>query len=181
MRLSFIFVCLCVITNLAFADEIPTKIEEFQSNTSVVIIRGFEKIGEIKGKYGSEVSVEAIEIINANTQSKSYGIKIEIEKKGRIEKSNRSFIDEDEIESLVKGISYIEKIKGDVSKLSGFQADYKTKGYLKISTFSTSSGVMAAIQCGNIGAVSAYLQLPVLSNLKELITKAKTKIDSIKG
>ena len=75
---------------------------------------------------------------------------------------------------------YISKIKPDVTKFEDFQADYSTKGDLKISTFSSGDKVMAAVSSGKIGGVAAYYNLEDLSKVKDLIVKAKAKIQEVK-
>ncbi len=82
-------------------------------------------------------------------------------KGGNYEKDHTSFIDYDEIDSLIQGIDYISNVKPDVTEFENFQADYSTKGDLEISTFSSNDKLMAAVSSGNIGRVTAYLS-PIL-------------------
>jgi len=166
-------------------DSVPvakTKLEQFSAKTGVVLIRGFHKIGSAQGLYNTSVNIESKEFTNVTDGTKQYGITIEAFKEdGRYDKKHTSFIDYDEIDSLVKGIEYISKVKPDVTKLEDFQADYKTKGDLKISTFSSGSKVMAAVTSGNIGGVASYFNIEDLAKVKELILKAKTKIEEVKA
>ncbi|MGJ8654570.1 MAG: hypothetical protein ACSHX8_15015 [Opitutaceae bacterium] len=166
-------------------DEVPepkTKLEQFTARTGVVIIRGFHEIGSAQGLYSTSVNVECKEFTNVSDGSKQYGITIECFKEdGRYDKKHTSFIDYDEIDSLVKGIEYISKIKGDVTKLEDFQADYTTRGDLKISIFSSGDGVKAAVTSGKYGSVAAYFSLSELVKVKELIIKAKSKIEEVKA
>jgi len=74
---------------------------------------------------------------------------------------------------LVKGIDYISKVKPDVTKLEDYQADYKTRGDLKISTFSSGNKVMAPVTSGSIGGVVAYFNIDDLAKAKNLILQAK--------
>jgi hypothetical protein len=81
----------------------------------------------------------------------------------------------------VKGVDYIAKIDKTVTKFDDFQADYKTKGELTITTFSDSGGkVQAAIQSGLYGSVNVYFSLGELAEFKDLIQKAKARLDSIR-
>ena len=91
-----------------------------------------------------------------------------------------SYIDYDEIESLLKGISYISKIDSKITKLSEFQADYKTKGEFEISTFSSNGKISAAVQSGSIYSASAYYDYEDIEKIKLTIEKAKQTLDSIK-
>lgn len=165
-------------------DQVPspkTKLEEFSARTGVVIIRGFEEIGLAYGLYSTSIKVEAKEFVNVSTGKRKYGITIEVKKEDkRYDKESTSYIDYDEIESLISGIDYIAKIDKSRTKFSNFQADYNTKGDFKISTFSTAGKIMVAVSSGHIGKVSAYYNLSSLTEIRTLVQKAKTKIDTLK-
>lgn len=165
-------------------DSVPqakTKLEQFSAKTGVVLIRGFHKIGSVQGLYSTSVNIEAKEFTNVTDGKKQYGITIESFKEdGRYDKQHTSFIDYDEIDSLISGIEYISKVKASVTKLEDFQADYSTRGDLKISTFSSGGRIMAAVTSGNIGGVGAYFNIEDLEKIKTLIKQSKEKIDEIK-
>lgn len=183
----------CIVTaillsaSLAVAQDVPevqkspsTKIEAFSARTGIVLIRGYSEMGAINGM--GKVSVDAREFRDAsNPKNQELGITIEVKETGRLERENRSFIDYDEISSLVKGIEYIGKIDKNVTAMNSFEAMYKTKGDFSITTFSNSSGeVSAAISSGRIGKTTAYLSLDELNKLKDLIVGAKQNLESIK-
>ena len=155
-----------------------TKIETFAGQTGAVIIEGFSKIGTIRGQYGS-VEVQAKEFTNATSGKKERGITFEVTEAGRIERESRSFIDFDEIASLLAGIDYIAKIDKSATKLDAFEAEYRTKGELEITTFSSATGVDAAIRSGRIGGATAFLTLDQLQSLRALVIEAKTKLESL--
>ena len=120
----------------AVEKEPKTKLEAFQAQTGAVVIKGFSRIGKLSA-LGS-VEVTAMEFTDAATGRKQAGVTIEIKESGRIENTARSFIDYDEVDSLLKGIDYISKATADVTKLGQFEATYKTKGYFSATTFSSS-------------------------------------------
>jgi hypothetical protein len=181
-------VALAVLSCNSFAadlkDTVPeakTKLEQFTAKTGVVLVRGFQKIGTASGLYNTQVNVESKEFTNVTSGQKEYGITIEAFKEdGRYDKKHTSYIDYDEIDSLISGIDYISKIKPEVTKFEDFQADYTTKGDLKISTFSSGDKVMAAVTSGKIGGVAAYYNIADLSKVKELIVQAKAQIQAVK-
>jgi len=155
-----------------------TKLEEFSARTGVVIIRGFQTLGKIDGLYSTSVEVDAKEFVNVSTNKRQHGITIKVvDKSGRYEKSNTSFIDYDEIDSLISGIDYIAKVNKSATNFSNFQADYSTKGSLKVSTFSSSGKILAAIKSGRS---SSYFNMESLKEIRELIAKAKNTIDELK-
>src|SRR4051812_46880909 len=83
-----------------------TKLEAFQAKTGTVLIRGFTTVGRISGRIGGGyVSVDARDFREArNPKAREAGIAIEVGESGRLERQNTSFIDADEIESLLAGI-----------------------------------------------------------------------------
>jgi hypothetical protein len=163
--------------------EPKTKIEAFEAQSGSVVIRGFSKIGEMKGVYGGNLTVQSIEFVNAATGKREYGITVDVKETDHLERSNRSFIDYDEIDSLVKGIDYVLKTDKSVTKLDNFQADYRTKGDLHISIFSTpgsNNETMASLESGSIGSTSMFLKISDVQKFREFITAAKAKLDTIK-
>lgn len=156
-----------------------TKLEAFEAQEGVVIIQGFSRIGVLRGAYGrGSVTVSAREFTNATTGSREFGIVLEVKEGGRLERENRSFVDCDEIAPLLKGIDYIGKIDKSVTKLDSFQADCRTKGGLRLSTFNAPSGdVMVAVSSGRI---SVYLEFADLAALRAHVSSAKDRLDAIK-
>lgn len=158
-----------------------TKLESFLGQDGVVIVHGFSTIGTVKGSYGSTISVDSKEFTNPSSGRKEYGITVEVKETGRLERENTSYVDYDEIESLLKGLEYINKIDKSVTKLNEFQADYRSKSDLRLSTFSSSNGeTQLAIRSGTIGAATAYFKKDQIKQIQDLIVNAKQKIDSIK-
>jgi hypothetical protein len=155
-----------------------TKLESFSSKTGIVIIKGFTTVGKAKGR--GVVTVEAREFRDGTSpQQGAYGVAIEVKESGRLERESRSFIDYDEIDSLVKGIDYIAKIGKSVTQFNDFEAQYRTKGDFSITVFSDSSGGLSlSVDSGRIGRTSAFLEMSELSNLKALILEAKRVIDA---
>lgn len=165
-------------------DSVPnskTKLEEFTAQTGVVIVRGFEEIGVLKGSYGTKITVESKEFTNVSSGEVQYGITIEVFKEnGNYDKDHTSYIDYDEIEGIIKGLDYISKVTKESTKLKDFQADFSTKGDLKFSTFNSGDKVFIAISSGSIGAVTAYYKIDKIGLIKSLIKQGKDKIDTIK-
>jgi hypothetical protein len=159
--------------------EPQTKLEQFQAKTGTVIIMGFSTVGTVQALFGSTITVETREFTDASNGNKQFGITIEVKESGR---ENKSFIDLDEIDSLLKGIDYIAAVNNTVTKLSKFQADYRTRGDFAVSIFSTSKGdIGAAVKTGRFGGASAFLDVKELPKLRQLIATAQTTLQSIKS
>jgi len=167
--------------NQAPAAQAKTKLEAFQARTGAVIVMGFSEVGTVQGKYGTSATVESREFTDASTGKKEYGITVEVKKEGTMESENTSYIDYDEVDSLIKGIDYISRADASVTKLKHFEADYRTKGDLEISTFSSGSGeIQAAVASGTIGGTRAFLSISKLGEFRNLIVNAKAGLDSVR-
>jgi len=108
-------------------DKPQTKIETFQARTGTVLIKNYSTIGTVSGLGGS-VTVTSFEFVDPQSAKREYGIGVEATESGRLERSARSYVDYDEIDSLLKGIDYVSKIDVTQTKLSNFEAHYRTKG-----------------------------------------------------
>lgn len=130
-----------------------------------------------------KVTVDAREFRDAsNPKIQERGVAIEVKESSRLERENTSFIDYDEIESLIKGMDYIVKIDKTVTPMNNFEATYKTKGDFSITTFNNarSGEVSVAVSSGRIGKTTAFLSLEDLGKLKSLIVEAKQNLDTLK-
>ena len=161
--------------------EPKTQLEAFEVQTGSVLIKGFGEVGSIGGM-SSSIVVECREFTDASTARKVHGITIEVKEGGRVERRDTAFVDYDEIDSLLKGIDYISKLDKSVTTLPNFEAVYKTKGDLRIFTFSSSNSgkIQAAVQAARFGSGSAFISLDQLAKLRTLIADAKAKLDAIK-
>lgn len=179
LSLSILYAVQAGAQQSATAEREPkTKLEAFQAQTGAVVIKGYSNIGKIFA-LGS-VEVTATEFTDAATGKKQTGVAIEIKESGRLENTDRSFIDYDEVDSLIKGIDYISKATSDITKLGQFEATYQTKGYFRVTTFSSSGKIDAAVSSGYIRPATAFLSLQQLAELRAIIAQAKQKLDSVK-
>lgn len=167
----------CLAQEAESSSKPATKLEAFQANTGFVVVRGYTTVGTIRG-LGGNVSVDAREFRDAGNPTRSVtGISVSVKETARLERENTSFIDAEEIESLLKGIDYISKATKDITSLENFEAEYRTKGDFRIVVFNNSSGqLQLAISSGRIGKTSAYLKIEQLTELRNVIVAAKDKL-----
>jgi hypothetical protein len=157
-----------------------TKLEAFHLKTGVVIIRGFSRIDRLGGLYGSRITVEAKEVVDASTGSRQQGITIAVHDAGTSERENTSYVDYDELTGLLGGLDYIGKLDKTVTRLDNWQADYRTKGDLSVSTFSSTDGsTLVSVTSGTIAGTTAYYHSSDLPALRAAIVKAKATLDSL--
>lgn len=162
-----------------------TKLEAFQAKSGAVIIRGSSKVGMIQGQNTSLVKIDCREFTDASSGKKEHGITVTVEVYAgdftRMDRKSIAYIDYDEIDPLIKGIESLARIDKAPPKLAAFQADYKTKGDLIVSTFSVDEGgVGAAIQSDRADKATARLSLPDLEQFRKLIAKSKEMLDEIR-
>jgi hypothetical protein len=188
MRAAFSVVLLSVaLPALSLAQECAepeapkTKLEAFAAQDGVVIVRGFSKVGEVRGQYGSTVTIESKEFTNAATGQREYGIAVAVKADGRLERGHTSYVDFDEIPALLAGVESIGNVDKSSTALDQFQADYRTKGDLVIGTFSTESGTMVAVSSGIICKTTAYLPSVDLGRIRDLIQSAYATLDKLRA
>ena len=162
------------------AQKAKTKLEAFGAQDGVVIVRGFSKVAEHRGQYGSAVVIEAKEFTNAATGKREYGVTVQVKEAGRIEREHTSYVDLDELASLIQGVEYIAKVDKSATTLDSFQADYRTRGDLEFSTFSSERGTQLAVTSGHIGKTTAFFALSDLPRLAESLSKAKAVLEALR-
>lgn len=159
----------------AAANPVPvTKLEAFLAKTGSVTIRGSSEIGSV----GGDVLVDAVEFRDAaNSRLRVTGLSIDVKESGRLERDSTSFVDYDEIDSLLQGIDYISRVDASVTLMKNFDATYTTKGDFSVTASSENHGG-AFVSSGTIGRVVAVLKLSDLPRLSSLIQNGKDIIDS---
>lgn len=103
-----------------------------------------------------------------------YGVLVTVKESGRLEREHRSFVDEDELDSIIQGIDYITKIDKSVTTFENFEASLQTKGELAVTVFSTSSRQLGfAISSGRIGKATAFVSSEDIAQMRGLLVRAK--------
>lgn len=154
-----------------------TKLEAFQTKTGIVMIRGFSRVGTINGTGTIEVTAREFRDASNPAASKVSGIGIRVKEAGRLERESISFVDFDEIESLIAGIEYISKVTKDVTQLQSFEIEYRTKGDFSVIVFNTGTGALnVAVSSGRIGKTTAFFDFEELARLSTLISTAKSRL-----
>lgn len=158
----------------------PTKLESFSAKTGIVVIKGYSNIATVAGL--GQVLIDAREFRDAsNPKVGQYGVAITVKEAGRLERESISFIDEDEIDSLIRGLDYISKMDRGVTTLGNFEAQYRTKGDFSVTVFSERTGTISlAVSSGRIGKASAYLKLADAALIKNALVEAQRTLAAAK-
>lgn len=179
-----LFASVVMCTSLAYSQtgkpsEVSTKLQAFEAKTGTVVIEGFTNIGSVRGDLGGDISIEAVELIDATSGTKQFGIKIDVAKGDEIGTESISWVDTDEIDSLLKGIDYVSKVDSSATKMNQFQADYRTRDDLRISAFSETNGnIGIAVESGELRAARVFFKQDGLSKVRNLIVQAQDAINS---
>ena len=195
IRLSIFVLLLVVSCGLTFAQrpgpqfrrplacepvEPRTKLEAIEWQYERVLLKGFSQIATFMVR-DVEVRVDAVELKDTATATRAIGLVIALRETGENPRENRAFVDYDEIDRLLQGLTAIGRVNESVTKLAGFEARYRTLGDLEIIVFRQSrSGIAASMTSGICERVTALLTLDDLDRLKAHIVEAKTRLDEIK-
>ena len=99
-----------------------------------------------------------------------------------------SYVDYDEIDGLIASLDYLVKVDKSVTHQDNFQADYRTNGDLVVSAYTSSEGGTVATSVASVTtsttgvttSVIAHLSVDQLGYFREVLTKAKARLDEIK-
>lgn len=158
-----------------------TKLEAIEAKYERVLVKGFSQIASINAR-GADVRVDAVELKDTSSGMRATGIVIALREDVERPRENRSFIDYDEIDPLIKALDAVAKVNESVTKLVGFEARYRTLGDLEINVFrqSRTSGTASSVSSGICDKVTALLTLDELERLRAHIIEAKARLDEIK-
>ncbi len=154
-----------------------TKIENFELQTDTVIVKGYSQIGTINTSAGV-VSVRCKQSIDATSGRALYGISV-----GLTADQLHGFlvVDYDELDALLAGLDYLNKITYDVTPLPAFDATITTRSGLRIAAHSErrQGGIETYLQFE--GAPRIPLSSDQFSQFQNLIVQAKAALDLIRS
>lgn len=156
-----------------------TKLEAFTGAAGVVSIKGYVEVGTMKGT--SPISVTAMTIRDAKTGQVTSGAVFEISefKSYGVDRAI-SYVDADEINDLLSGLTYISKADDAITPMKFYEAQYSTRGGLKLVVFNNAQDQRQFLVHvgGPIGGKDSYLRIQELPNFWDLIAKAKEVIEN---
>jgi hypothetical protein len=157
-----------------------TKLEDLESRYERVITKGFTRYTTLKAA-DVEIRLDAVEMKDTANSTRAMGFIIALRELGEKPRENRSFIDYEEIDRLIKGMESVSKVNETMTKLAGFEARYRTLGDLEIVVFrQTRSGIAASVTSGICDQVTARMTLDDLDKLRAYLVEAKARLDEIK-
>jgi hypothetical protein len=156
-----------------------TKLEAFDTNTGIVILKGSTDLGAISAEAG-EVGVRCREITDTSTGHKEQGLSLEIIPHGQPRSVLQ--VDYDEISSLIQAIDYITKLEVTVTPLNSFDAAYTTKGGFRIAALGTrrTGTIQFGVRDTRTGATPVVFSRDDMTRLSALINQGKGTLDSLR-
>lgn len=159
-----------------------TKLEALEMKYETVLIKGFTRITTVEI---SGVRIDAVEWRDTRNSARAAGITISLreiaERAGERPRENRALIDYDEIEPFINAIDTVSKVSETATKLTGFEARYKTLGDLELVVFrQTRSGNAVTMTAGVCDKITTVLTLDELAKFRAMLAEAKMRLDEIK-
>ena len=161
-------------------EEFQTKLESLMSETGVVIVKDYTRVGSMSGSRGAAY-LTAWEVTEAPTGRRERGVGVEIGDaalNNRPDVDERAYIDYDEFAPLLRGIDYIMKLDDKATKLSRYEAQYQTRGGLGLVTFNTRDGYRTAISTWGGRRPRFVLRPTGLAEFRNLLESAKDALDA---
>ena len=157
-----------------------TKLEAIDARYERVLIKGFSQIATLEAR-GGDIRVDALELRDTLAPARATGIVVALRESSENPREERSFIDYEEIDPLVKALDTLARVNETATKLTGFEARYRTSGDLEANVFRQSrSGAAASLSAGICYKITVLLTLDELNKLRGIILEAKTRLDEIK-
>lgn len=156
------------------------KLEDFEGRMETILIKGRTYVATLRGQNGV-ARVEATEIRDSGNSTRVQGVVITIVADGGPPGEIRSLIDYEEIDPLIKAFDTTAKSDDSVTKLTHFEARYRTRGDFEIMVFKQiSGGVAAAVEGGFFDRSRLLLTLDDFTKLRWMVAQAKERLDEIK-
>jgi hypothetical protein len=175
-------VVLLLLSVFAYGQQVPqkepaTKLEEFLAKKGKLIVKDSHEAGVLHGQYGTKITIGALTIYEpGKEEDKIRGLRIEVYEGGRLERSDTSFLDMDEVESLSQAISYmitlLDRWQGSAREYT--EVIFSTKGDFILGFYQKGTQVQAFSKSGLIGAASCYFPPGDLSKLRAIVDKGSS-------
>jgi hypothetical protein len=150
-----------------------TKLESFLATRGTLLVKDFYELGKISG-----MTMEAVVLTEPGQEDRRIrGMRIEIAEIGRLERSDTSFLDMEEIESLSKALTYMSELASKwagTEKQEYTEVQFATKGDFRIGFYQRKKDQRGFASSGSIGMVRTFIAVSDLPKAKDLVEKAFT-------
>jgi hypothetical protein len=164
-----------------------THLQSMAEQKGALIVCGYTDVGTITNQDGSSVTITAAEFTNTSTATKTYGLLVFIHQAGASARDTRSYLDDDELDSLLSSLDAMAKLDRTTTQLNNFDAKIRTRGDLEIANIDAGGvrlvdfhGVEIVSSSGQEVWASTRFPLARLADVEQYLTSAKQLIDKAK-
>lgn len=156
-----------------------TQLEAIECRTNTLVVKGFTEIGTIACASGS-VLVAAKESSDAATHERVFGVSVVV--RGREGRQDTSYIDYDELDSLIKAVGLMNTPPWSESALPQIEASYTSRDGLRVASVNTrnNAGMEAIVESNHACRSTSGISVQQLIMFRSLLEQAKGKLDSIR-
>jgi hypothetical protein len=153
-----------------------TKLATVSAKQGVVLLRGSTEVGFVDGRAADakadsgSVTVDAVVLTEVGTGTQTMGLNLTLED-GR-DHARSVWVDDDELGGLTRALDYLATVDSSATPLAGFEAAYRTRGALRVATYSDVEGVWAKLSADGPSEVSVPLPRERLATLRSLVQRA---------
>jgi hypothetical protein len=163
-----------------------TQLEKLMQSRATVLVKGYTDIGTLQGEDGASLRVTAVDIQATSHNRRESGLAVQIVGRSG-NRSVMSFVDGDEIKSLLDALDTIAKVDHSVTRLADFESSYRTRGDLEISNIRTSGGRLVTLAgtqilspSGMVLTGSISFRVSRLDDIRQAIVAAQEALDQAK-
>jgi hypothetical protein len=154
-----------------------TKLEAFRPAAGSVVTMGYNNLGRI-GTFGSILGVDVRELRDSRGNTVR-GLMVDVYESQY--RSERAFIDADEIPELIKGIDAVLEVQSNPTSFALFEVRYTTRDDLILTAYNDQMGKLQYIvQAGNISVARKRVDADDLRKVRGWLVLAQQKLDSVK-
>lgn len=159
-----------------------TRLEAFEGQTDILIVRGAALVGEVHAGAGL-VSVVAKESKIVSSGLKEYGVAIGVTKAANAPEDS-TVIDYDELDSLISALDYVSVVNYSITSLPSFDAGFTSRGGLRVFAYTSlrrPGTIQAAVQGGHMANIRLLLAPAQLAQFTTLVRQAKAQLDTLRA
>ena len=159
-------------------NSLKTDLGVFEAQTGTVLVKGFGHIGSLT--VGTDrITVSCKESTDITTGRKIDGLAILIQ--GNTSLRKRILVDYEEIDPLLEGINYLNKISYEITPLPGFEACFATKaGLMVVANSQRRQGLIQdSLEYGD--DIRILLTPDQMTQFYRLLEQAKKSLDNLRN
>ena len=165
-----------------------THLQAMAEQKGVLVVGGYTDVGTVQNEAGSSVRITAAQFTNSQTSAKETGLLIFIHQViDGGSRETKSYIDGDEVDSLLSSLDAMAKLDRTTTTLDDFQARFRTRGDLEITSLDDAGvrivsihGVEISSSSGQESWATTRFPLARLAQIQQYLTTAKQLIDRVK-